>query len=154
MGTINRDLVRPCPAPPVGRPRNFIQTAEVQSKSVPKSLESKWRVATDRAKGQCAFNIVPISFAFWGSSSPSRKKEDTGGFLQPASGILMDFEAVSVSPQVSQLVACGKRATWPMSAAFLLQYEDAGGATVSFRLPAFRPGPSSNPYLFSGFPSG
>lgn len=77
MGTINRDMIHPCPAPPVGRPRNFILTAEVQSKSVPKSLESKWRVATDRAKGQRAFNIVLVSFAFWGSSPPSRKKEDT-----------------------------------------------------------------------------
>lgn len=150
MGTISRDLVRPCPAPPVGRPRKFIRTAEVQSRSVPKSLESKWRVATDRAKGQRAFSIVPLSFAFWGSSSPSRKREDTGGFLQPASRILADFETVSVSPQVSQLVAWPR----PMSTAFLLQYEDAGDATVSFRLPAFRPGPISGSYLFSAFPSG
>lgn len=98
--------------------------------------------------------VVPVSFAYRGSSAPSRKKkEGTGGFIQPASRILENFEAVSVAPQARQLVASGKRVAWqrPLSAA---QYEDAGGATVSSGLPAFRPGPSSSPSFSPGFLDG
>lgn len=41
MGTVNlRDLLRACPAPPVGRPRNPIRDAEVQWKGGAKSRES------------------------------------------------------------------------------------------------------------------
>lgn len=69
-------------------------------------------VATDRAKDHGAFNFgVPLlAPPSGGSSAPSRKKkEGTGGFIQPASRILENFEAVLVVQQARQLVASGKR---------------------------------------------
>lgn len=73
-----------------------------------------------------------------------------------ASPIPANFEAVSAAPRAQPLVVDGKRAAWPrlMSAALPLQYEDAGGSTISSRLPSFRPGPSSSLSLSSGFPDG
>lgn len=159
VGTVNRDLLYPCPAPPVRRPRNPIRDVEVQSKGRLKSRESKWRVATDLAVLARAFNIgVHLLASLSGGllPPPGRRRKAQVGFsnLRPVS--LRTFETVLVAPQARQLVASAKRFTWvrPVSAAFPLQYKNAGVATVSSGLPAFRSGLSSTAPLPSGFPDG
>lgn len=63
MGTILRGLLRACPAPPVGRPRNVIGDAEGQWKGGAKSRESERLSATRGAEGLCACGLA--AFTGW-----------------------------------------------------------------------------------------
>lgn len=95
MGTSLRDLLRACPAPPVGRPRNVIGDAEGQWKGGAKSRESEGLSATGGAEERCACGLA-ASTGLACLSGVFRALPEEGGRPRGLSGLRPGAERTSV----------------------------------------------------------
>ncbi|VCW66394.1 unnamed protein product, partial [Gulo gulo] len=100
-------MLRACPAPPVGRPRNVIGDAEGQWKGGAKSRESERLSVTGGAEGRCACGLAAST---WSGSPPGGLPRSPGRrrkaprLLRSASGSRANFGA----PWVQRDEGCGR----------------------------------------------